>query len=55
MAGRAFALELDAPGDSDLRSSGVTMHINKVHRVTTINRVAEDLGADEDWAMGHRQ
>jgi hypothetical protein len=25
------------------------MHINKVHRVTTINRVAEDLGEDEDW------
>jgi hypothetical protein len=40
---------LDALGDSDLRSSGVTMHINKVHRVTTINRVAEDLGEDEDW------
>jgi hypothetical protein len=25
------------------------MHINKVHRVTTITRVAEDLGEDEDW------
>ena len=42
-------MELDAIGFSDLRSSGVTMHINKVHHVTTINRVAEDLGEDEDW------
>ena len=25
------------------------MHINKVHRVTTIARVAEQLGEDEDW------
>lgn len=25
------------------------MHINKVHHVTTINRVAQDLGVDEDW------
>ena len=25
------------------------MHVNKVHHVTTINRVAEQLGADEDW------
>ena len=25
------------------------MHINKVHRVTTITRVAEQLGEDEDW------
>jgi hypothetical protein len=47
-AGRAIALELDA-GDGDLRSSCVTMHVNKVHHVTTINRVAEDLGEDEDW------
>jgi hypothetical protein len=34
---------------SDLRPSGVTMHVNKVHHVTTINRVADDLGEDEDW------
>jgi hypothetical protein len=27
----------------------MTMHINKVHHVTTINRVAEELGEDEDW------
>ena len=25
------------------------MHINKVHHVTTIPRVAEELGEDEDW------
>jgi hypothetical protein len=42
-------LELDATGFSDPRSSGVIMHINKVHHVTTITRVAEDLGEDEDW------
>lgn len=27
----------------------MNMHINKVHHVTTINRVAEELGEDEDW------
>lgn len=27
----------------------MTMHVNKVYRVTTINRVAQDLGEDEDW------
>jgi hypothetical protein len=25
------------------------MHVNKVHHVTTINRVAKDLGEDEEW------
>jgi hypothetical protein len=40
-------LDLAEPGD--LRSSRVTMHVNKVHHVTTITRVAEDLGEDEDW------
>lgn len=25
------------------------MHVNKVHHVTIITRVAEDLGEDEDW------
>ena len=25
------------------------MHVNKVHHVTTIARVAENLGEDEDW------
>jgi hypothetical protein len=42
-------MELDAVRLIDLRSSGVTMHINKVHHVTTINRVDDDLGEDEDW------
>lgn len=27
----------------------MNMHINKVHHVTTINRVAEELGEDQDW------
>ena len=27
----------------------MTTHVNKVHHVTTINRVAEQLGEDEDW------
>jgi hypothetical protein len=27
----------------------MTMHVNKVHHVTIIARVAEDLGEDEDW------
>lgn len=42
-------MELDAIGSSNLRSSGVIMHINKVHHVTTINRVADELSEDEDW------
>jgi hypothetical protein len=40
---------LDASGVGDLGPSGVTTHINKVHHVTTIARVAEQLGEDEDW------
>ena len=27
----------------------MTTHINKVHHVTTITKVARDLGEDEDW------
>jgi hypothetical protein len=27
----------------------MTMHVNKVHHVTTITQVAKDLGEDEDW------
>lgn len=41
-------MELDA-GISDLRSSGMTTHVNKVQHVTTITQVAKDLGEDEDW------
>jgi len=37
------------PRIRDLRSSGVTTHVDKVHHVTTITRVAEDLGDDDDW------
>jgi hypothetical protein len=40
---------LDASGLSDLGPSRVTTHVNKVHHVTTIARVAEQLGEDEDW------
>ena len=27
----------------------MTTHVNKVHHVTTFNRIAEQLGEDEDW------
>ena len=27
----------------------MTTHVNKVHHVTTITKVARDLGEDEDW------
>jgi hypothetical protein len=39
-------MELDA---SSVSTSCVTMHVNKVHRVTTITRVADELGEDEAW------
>ena len=42
-------MELGATGFGDLRSRCLTMHVNKVHHVTTINRVAKELGEDEDW------
>jgi hypothetical protein len=42
-------VELDAASVSDRRAGRLTMHVNKVHHVTTINRVAKDLGEDEDW------
>jgi hypothetical protein len=40
---------LDNSGLINLGPSGVTTHANKVHHVTTITRVAEQLGEDEDW------
>ena len=46
-ARRITPVELDA-GIRDLRPSGMTTHINKVHQVTTIAQVAKDLGEDED-------
>ena len=42
-------MELDASSLGHLRSGGLIMHVNKVHRVTTIKRVAEDLIESEDW------
>ena len=42
-------MELDAASISHSLSGRLIMHVNKVHHVTTINRVAKDLGEDEDW------
>ena len=42
-------MELDAASISQARSGRMIMPVNKVHHVTTINRVAKDLGEDEDW------
>jgi hypothetical protein len=42
-------VELDATNVSDCSPGGLTVHINKVHHVTTIGRVANDLGESEDW------
>ncbi len=42
-------MELDATSISLCRSGRLIMHVNKVHHVTTISRVAKDLGENEDW------
>ena len=42
-------MELDAASISYSRSGCLIMHVNKVNHVTTINRVAKDLGETEDW------
>ena len=42
-------MELDAASISYSRSGRLIMHVNKVHHVTTINRVASDLGENEDY------
>ena len=42
-------MELGAAGICGRRSRGLTMHVNKVHRVTTIDCVAKELGENEDW------
>jgi hypothetical protein len=42
-------MELEAAGPGQRRSGRLTMHINKVHHVKTISRVAKELGEDEDW------
>jgi hypothetical protein len=42
-------VELGETRSVTLRSGRLIMHVNKVHHVTTINRVASDLGENEDW------
>jgi hypothetical protein len=42
-------VELEAAGSGQLHPGRLTMHINKVHHVKTISRVAKELGEDEDW------
>ena len=42
-------MDLDAAGIGYSRSGRLIMHVNKVHHVTTINRVAKDLGQNENW------
>ena len=42
-------MELDAAGGGALHSGSVIMHVNKVHSVITIGRVAKDLSEDENW------
>ena len=42
-------MELDATDVSDCSPGGLTVHINKVQHVTTIDRIANDLGESEDW------
>jgi hypothetical protein len=42
-------VELDAAIIDHSSSGGLIMHVNKVHHVTTINRVARDLGESEAW------
>jgi hypothetical protein len=48
-ARRIAALELVAPCRSHPCSRCLIKHINKVSHVTTINKVAADLGENEDW------
>jgi hypothetical protein len=42
-------VELDAETIDHSSSGGLIMHVNKVHHVTTISRVARDLGESEAW------
>jgi hypothetical protein len=42
-------MELEAASSGPICSGRLTMHVNKVHHVTTISRVAMDLGEDRDW------
>jgi hypothetical protein len=42
-------VELDPASISHTRSGSLTMHVNKVSHVKTINLVAKELGESEDW------
>jgi hypothetical protein len=42
-------VELGDTGSGNLRSRSLIMHVNKVSHVTTIDRVAADLGESQDW------
>ncbi len=42
-------MELGETGAGNLCSGGLSIHVNKVHHVTTIDRVAADLGESADW------
>ncbi len=42
-------MELAVPVIDYPSSGGLNMHVNKVHHVRTINRVAKDLGEDAEW------
>ncbi len=42
-------MELEAKDSSGCRSRLTLSSVNKVHHVTTIARVAEQLGEDKDW------
>jgi hypothetical protein len=44
-----LAVELYAASIGYSRSGRLTMHVNKVHHVTMINRVAKDIGENENW------
>ena len=42
-------MELDGASINNLCPGSLTMHLNKVHHVKTISRVAKNLGENEDW------
>lgn len=48
-ARRVVALELAACRSARVGSRGLTMHVNKVSHVKTVDRVAKELGEDVDW------
>ncbi len=44
-------MELAEPIIPSTRPGGVIMHVNKVHSVKTIDRVAKELGESVDWLL----